>query len=68
MFDELRDQSSEDSAAALGMPSKSKPIGPETRVFGMTSGQRLIISIMLFATVFIVGLMCLLITGRVWLI
>jgi hypothetical protein len=34
----------------------------------MTAAQRLVISIMLLATVFILGLMCLLVTGRIWLV
>ena len=68
MFDDLRDHSNEETVAHLGMPAKPEPVGPETRIMGMTSAQRLIISIMLLATVFIVGLMCLLVTGRVWLI
>jgi hypothetical protein len=41
---------------------------PERRMFGMTASQRLVIAIMLLATVFVVGLMCLMVTGRIWLV
>lgn len=67
MFDDLRDHSNQEAMPQVGIPAKPEPVGPEPRIMGMTSGQRLIISIMLLATVFVVGLMCLLVTGRVWL-
>ncbi len=68
MFDDLRDRSVEEMAARAGIPAPAQPPQPERRIIGMTAAQRLVISIMLLATVFIVGLMCLLVTGKVWLI
>ncbi len=40
---------------------------PETRVFGMTAGQRLLISVLLLVTVIVMGLMTMLVMGRIWL-
>jgi hypothetical protein len=37
------------------------------RILGLTPGQRLVISILLFLTVLIMGVMCLLVTGRVFI-
>jgi len=51
-----------------GMPAPVQAPQPERRIVGMTAAQRLVISIMLLATVFILGLMCLLVTGRIWLV
>ena len=39
---------------------------PERPIFGMTSGQRLTLAILLLATVLIMGTTCLLVTGKVW--
>lgn len=68
MFDDLRDRSTEQMAARAGIPAPVQPPQRERRIMGMTAAQRLVISIMLLATVFVVGLMCLLVTGRVWLV
>lgn len=38
----------------------------ERRFLGMTAAQRFIISLLLFGTVVVMGLTCLLVTGRVW--
>lgn len=38
---------------------------PERRIFGMTSGQRLVLAILLLATVLVMGAACLLVTGKV---
>lgn len=40
---------------------------PQTRWWGMTAGQRLLISIMLLATVLVMGAMALLVLSKVWL-
>ena len=37
------------------------------RFLGMTSGQRFVISILLLATVIVVGTLCLLLTEKIWL-
>jgi hypothetical protein len=68
MFDDLRDRSMEEMANRSGMPAPVQAPQPERRVIGMTAAQRLVISVMLLATVFILGLMCLLVTGRIWLV
>jgi hypothetical protein len=68
MFDNLRDMGdqpaefdpaydAEEGAAAV----------PAPRVFGMTAGQRFIISLLLLGSVVMVGLLCLVVTGRVWI-
>jgi hypothetical protein len=68
MFDDLRDRSMERMEPRSGLAAPAAAPQPERRIFGMTAGQRLVISIMLLATIFVVGLMCLLVTGRIWLI
>ncbi len=40
---------------------------PQTPLMGMTAAQRLLISILLFATVAVIGMMFLLVLGRVWI-
>lgn len=67
MFDDLRDSSEEEPALEIGAQARPKSSGPEPRIFGMTAGQRLVLSILFFATVFVLGLSCLLITERLWL-
>ncbi len=37
----------------------------EGRIFGMTSGQRLVLAILMLATVLVMGAACLLVTGKV---
>lgn len=67
MFDELRETADDEPALEIGARPKRKAAGPEPRIFGMTAGQRLVLSILFFATVFVLGLSCLLITQRLWL-
>jgi hypothetical protein len=38
---------------------------PERRIFGMTSGQRLVLAILLLATVLVMGTACLLVMGKI---
>lgn len=66
MFDDLRETPEEDPVLEIGAQPKSKPAAPERRIFGMSGGQRLVLSILLFATVFVLGLSCLLITQKIW--
>ncbi len=66
MFDDLRDSPEEDPLSKAGFAYESEPAGPKPRIFGMTAGQRLIISLMLLATVFILGLSCTLVTTKIW--
>lgn len=69
MFDDLRNLS--DEGDYLG--DDEEPFEefveevPQTRLMGMTAGQRLLISILLLATVAVVGMMFLLVFSRVWL-
>lgn len=67
MFDDLRERSTEETFAQAGVPFQPPPAAPERRIFGMTAGQRLVLSILLFATVFVLGLACLMVTQRIWL-
>ena len=67
MFDDLRERSNEETFAQAGVPFQAPPAAPERRIFGMTAGQRLVLSILLFATVFVLGLTCLMVTQRIWL-
>jgi hypothetical protein len=71
MFDDLRDLTDGPD------PTQQQPLdydsyeiksaGPEPRIFGMTAAQRFIISLMLLAASVLMSLMCLLVTGKLWL-
>ena len=50
----------------LSLLMRSHLAAPERKIFGMSAGQRLLLSILLFATVFLLGLSCLLVTNKVW--
>jgi hypothetical protein len=39
----------------------------KSRVLGMTSGQRFVISVLLLATIIVVGCLVLLLTEKIWL-
>lgn len=69
MFDNLRDLS--DGSSLFEEPADAQysavPTGPPRRFLGMTPAQRFLLSLMLFATVVIIGLMFLLVTERFWL-
>ncbi|MEK6588171.1 MAG: hypothetical protein AABY97_04955 [Chloroflexota bacterium] len=67
MFDDLRERSTEETFAQAGVPFQPPPAAPERRIFGMTAGQRLVLSILLFASVFLLGLTCLVVTNKIWL-
>ena len=71
MFDNLRDEASsspfyEDDqaqfqpAAGTGAPISRKP----TKFLGMTAQQRFIIAVLMMVAVCMLGMMCLLITGK----
>jgi hypothetical protein len=68
MFDNLRELSDgpmdfEDERARLF--EVEDQYVPERRIFGMTSGQRLVLAILLLATVLVMGTACLLVMGKV---
>jgi hypothetical protein len=67
MFDDLRDTPEEDPISNAGFAYELEPARPESRIMGMTARQRLIISLMLLAMVFILGLSCTLVTSKIWL-
>ncbi|MBN1267741.1 MAG: hypothetical protein JXA25_19780 [Anaerolineales bacterium] len=72
MFDEFRemaDESSifEDEDNDLFETYSVEAGKPGTRFLGMTAGQRFFLSIMFFMIVLIIGLMALLVTGKIWI-
>ena len=66
MFDDLRDTPEEEMLSQSGIPYEFQPAPPERRIAGMTAVQRLILSVLLFATVAVLGMTCLLGTGKLW--
>lgn len=69
MFDNLRELSDGPSEFESGEQAlfEAPPVNvPERPLFGMTSGQRFVLSILLLATVVVMGITCLLVTGKVW--
>lgn len=64
MFDDLRDSPEEEPVVEIGVPYEPKDIGPEPRLFGLTAAQRFVLSLLLLATVFVLGLSCLLVFER----
>jgi hypothetical protein len=70
MFDNLRDLSDGQPAPKpAAAPVVEEYAAPGSgRMLGMTAGQRLVISILLFFAVVLLGTMCLLVTQRVLLV
>jgi hypothetical protein len=68
MFDNLREMSDD---AGLFEEADEQPFEfpveerPEVRFLGMTAGQRLILSLLLLATIIVMGMSCLVVTGKV---
>jgi hypothetical protein len=71
MFDDLRGMS--DGSAVFeeppeaGFDSYSTSQAPRGRLFGMTPIQRFILSLLLLGAVLMMGMMCLLVTQKLWL-
>jgi hypothetical protein len=69
MFDNLRDLTDEtmeyDEPVDSFFDSGGQDVGGG-RIFGMTAGQRFFLSIMLLATVTVMGLACLMVFTKVW--
>jgi len=69
MFDNLREMS--DDSSEFDEPLESifeqdlEEVG-EGRFLGMTAGQRFFISLMLLATVIVLGITCLMVTEKIW--
>jgi hypothetical protein len=69
MFDSLRDISDDSKEFEQPVDTIFEPEPYDTgagRFLGMTVGQRLVISILLLATVIVLGLTCLMVTEKVW--
>jgi len=71
MFDNLRELTDRPEAKAQPAPLPTEeyeePAPGSGRFMGMTAGQRLLISILLFFTVIILSVTCLLVTERILL-
>jgi hypothetical protein len=69
MFDNLRELSDGDGIEGVETVYSEavRREMPETRIWGLTSGQRLVLAVLLLATVFILGSTCLLVTQKIWL-
>ncbi len=67
MFDNLRDLSDDSKLFAEPAVEASTPQRRRSgrRFLGMTPGQRFLLSILLLATVMVMGAMCLLVTEKV---
>lgn len=70
MLDNLRDDATskpfyEDEAQFRPAAGVVAPRRSSVRLLGMTAGQRLLISFLLFLTVCALGSMCLLVTGKI---
>ena len=68
MFDNLRDMSDNSGLFQEQPEERPEPTGPRIgtgRIFGMTAGQRFLLSLLLFAAVVMIGVMCLLVTEKV---
>lgn len=71
MFDELREMADEpsifDEEDELFETYSVRAGQSESRFLGMTAGQRFFLSLMFFMIVAIIGLVALLVTGKVWI-
>ncbi len=69
MFDNLReitDDPSEFDGPVESIFEQDFEEAGDGRIMGMTAGQRFFISLMLLATVVILGITCLMVTQKVW--
>jgi hypothetical protein len=70
MFDDIRDSSDDSDLLQHGGGDSFEIYGDVPRgggFLGLTAGQRFVLSILLLATVVVIGVTCLLVTQRVWL-
>lgn len=69
MFDNLReitDDSAEFDEPVESIFEQDFEQAGDGRIMGMTAGQRFFISLMLLATVIVLGITCLMVTEKVW--
>lgn len=68
MFDNFRNAPEEPETFedAVDSANAAEPREPESRMFGLTSKQRLLISILLFLAVIVAGVACLVVTQRIY--
>ena len=59
IFDEVEDEFFETYSVEAG--------SSDNRFLGMTPGQRLFLAVMFFLIITVVGLMALMVTGKIWL-
>ncbi len=70
MFDSLRDISDDSTEFEQPVDNIFEPEPYDTgarRLLGMTTGQRFVISLLLLATVIVLGFTCLMVTEKIWL-
>jgi len=68
MFDNLREASERSDVFADGpMAGRRAPRPRGPRFLGMTAGQRLLLAILFLGAVVLIGVMCLVVTGKVFL-
>lgn len=67
MYDDLRNLTDKEATFDEEQSAKSyKEKTLQKRMFGLTAGQRLLLSFLLLAAVVVMGLMVLLVTSRIW--
>jgi cell division protein FtsL len=67
MYDDLRNLTDKEATFEEQAATESyKEPTLQKRMFGMTAGQRLLLSILLLAAVIVMGVMVLLVTSRIW--
>lgn len=66
MFENLR-EASEPAGFDEAPRAKGRRRVPERRFFGMTAAQRFVLSLLLFGAVVVMGIMCLVVTARIYI-
>jgi hypothetical protein len=67
VFDNLRDMGDQPAEFDPAYDAAYAEPAPAPRVLGMTAGQRFIISFLLLGSVVMMGILCLVVTGKVWI-
>jgi hypothetical protein len=66
MYDDLRNLTDKEATFEEQAPQAYKEPTLQKRMFGLTAGQRLLLSVLFLAAVIVMGLMVLLVTSRIW--